>query len=137
MNNLFTPGELAQFRADAESRMVSRCTVRRRSGSTVVDGLEVPAWTVVLTDLPVRVAGADRGGSGTRRVMVGETEVQLAVRVLHFPAATSSLADGDLVEVTSGECAGAVFRLVESGFQDQSTARRVPAVEVDRPEEWS
>jgi hypothetical protein len=55
---------------------------------------------------------------------------------LSVPADTSGLLDGDLVEMTGGENAGLVLRVLEVAFQDQATARRLPVVEVQRPEEW-
>lgn len=131
--------ELSGLRAEAESRMVSRATVRRRTGDTIVnpDGYEVEEWAIVHEGLACRLGGSERGGSSTRTVRVGDSEVQVAVRVAHFPADTSGLSDGDLVEITSGENAGVVLRLVESAWQDQATARRVPVVETTRPAEWA
>jgi hypothetical protein len=109
----------------------------RPGGTTTdADGFEVPGWTTVHTDLPCRLGGADRGGSGTRATTVGGVDVQLATRVLSVPADTTGLLDGDLVEMTGGENAGLVLRVLEVAFQDQATARRLPVVEVQRPEEW-
>jgi hypothetical protein len=54
----------------------------------------------------------------------------------HLPASTTNLADGDLIEVTSGEWAGDVFRIVAAIRYDQKTARRLPIVEEPRPTEW-
>jgi hypothetical protein len=129
---------LPELRAEAEARMTSRCTIRRNDGTTTTDpdGFEVPAWTDVLTDLPFRLGGSTRA-SNSRRVTIGETEVELAVRVGHFPASTEGLTDGDLIEVTEGENAGVVLRIIEASWQDQATARRVPVVEVTRPQEWA
>jgi hypothetical protein len=129
---------LPELRAEAEARMTSRCTIRRTSGATTTnpDGFEVPAWTDVLIDVPFRLGGSG-GASASRRVTIGESEVELAVRVGHFPADTEGLADSDLIEVTEGENAGVVLRIVEASWQDQATARRVPVVEVTRPEEWA
>lgn len=117
--------------------MLSRCTIRRRNGYDVVDGLKVPKWDTIYTALLLRLGGAERGSSGFRAVSVGETETQLAVRVAHFPAGTSNLADDDLIDVTAGENAGAVYRILEAAWQDQATARRVPVMGTQRPEEWS
>jgi hypothetical protein len=72
-----------------------------------------------------------------RTVVVGTTEVQLAVRVGHFPAATTLLRDGDLIEITAGENAGLVLQIIEAAWQDQATARRVPVMAVQRPAEWT
>ncbi len=118
--------------------MTSRAKVRRHTGTTTgASGFDVDTYTITHPDLPFRLGGADQGGSGTRTIRVGEAEVQLAVRVGHFPAATTGLTDGDLIEVTAGENAGAVLRIVEASWQDQSTARRVPVVEEQRPGEWT
>lgn len=116
--------------------MTSRATVRRRSGYSTVDGFDVPSWSVVYADLPLRVAGAVRGNAPSRLVDAGGVRVEVGVRVAHFPHDAAALADGDLVEVTSGDCAGLVFRVVEVAWQDQATSRRVPVVTVERPGEW-
>lgn len=116
--------------------MSSTCIVRRRTGYTTVDGMQVPAWTDVYSG-PVRIAGAERGSSGSRTVTVGDTAVSLATRSAHFPAATTGLRDDDLIDVTGGECAGLALRIVEASWHDQATARRLPVVQVQRPEEWS
>lgn len=141
---LFTAEELAEHRADAEARMGaanggSDATVRRvdPDNPSVVDGIEIDGWTDVYTDLPMRLGGSNRGGAGTRTVTIGETEVQLAVRVASFPAATTNLRDGDLVDITAGENDGVVLRIVEASWQDQATARRVPVIEAQRPAEWA
>jgi hypothetical protein len=128
---------LASGRARAESRMTSRARIRRidPANPTTVDGIETDGWADVHTDLPMRLGGSS-GAAGTRTVTIGETEVQVAVRVASFPADTTGLRDGDVVEVTEGESAGVFARIVEAGWQDQATARRVPVVETQRPEGW-
>ena len=129
---------LPQFRAEAESRMLSRCTIRRSTGRTAQDestGLEVPIWDVTYTNLPIRVGGS-RNAATTRTEDVAGVEVQTALRIAHLPAPTTDLADGDLIELTSGELVGVVLRVVEATWQEQATARRVPCEQVDRPEEW-
>lgn len=128
-----------QGRRAAEARMTSRCTIRRETDRFDQDedtGIESPLWDVLYTDLPFRLGGTYRGDAPSRRVEVGGVELQVAVRVGHLPASTSGLADGDLIDVTAGENAGLVFRIVEAEWQDQATARRVPLLAVDRPEEW-
>lgn len=126
-------------RAEAEARMLSRVTVRHATGDTTpnTDGYDVPEWVVVATGVPFRLGGANAGSTGTRTITVGTTEVQLALRTGHFPADTTGLADGDYIDITSGENAGLVLRIVEADWQDQATARRVPVVAVQRPEEWT
>lgn len=130
---------LGAGRLAAEARMTSRCTIRRKDDDTDQDedtGVEAPLWQVLYTDHPFRLGGTYRGDSPTRRVEVGGVEIQLAVRVGHLPVDTDALADGDLIEVTGGENEGAVYKIVEAEWQDQATARRVPLLAVDRPEEW-
>ena len=127
-------GALAAGRRAAESRMLSRATVYRKTGAmtTDADGFEVPEWVVIYTDLPCRIASS----TTSRTVTIADgVEVQVAQRVLHFPHDTTDLRDGDLVDVT-GEASG-VYRIVEADAADQQTARRVPVVATERPEEWS
>jgi hypothetical protein len=129
--------ELPFLRAEAEARMTSRAAVMRKTGdTTTVDGLEVPEWATVYPDAPFRLGGAQRGGSGTRTVTVGSVETQVALRVGSFPFDHDALVDDDFIEITAGENAGLVLRIVEAEWQDQATARRVPVVSEARPEEW-
>lgn len=137
------PSRLGAMRARAESRMgstngASDAVVMRPTGATTADpdGFEVPEWATVYTG-PFRLGGANAGSSGYRAVTVGAQELQLAVRVGHFPAGTPDLADGDLIEVTAGENAGLVLRIVEASAADQQTALRLPVVQTQRPEEWA
>lgn len=119
--------------------MRSIAIVRRLTDRTAQDegsGEEAPVWNVVYTG-PFRLGGSERGGSGTRTVTTGGVELQVATRVAHFPAAVTTLADDDLIEVTAGENTGAVLRIVESDWADQQTARRVPVIAADRPGEWA
>jgi hypothetical protein len=57
------------------------------------------------------------------------------VRVAHLPHSTV-LRDGDLIEITAGELAGSVWHVVEADAADQQTARRVPVIAAEHPEEW-
>jgi hypothetical protein len=126
------------MRAMAEDRMTSRAAIMRKTGgTTTVDGLEVPEWATVYADTPFRLGGAQRGGSGTQTVTVGGVSTQVALRVGNLPADTSDLHDNDFIEITAGENVGVVLRIVEAAWQDQATARRVPVVSTDRPEEWA
>lgn len=127
------------MRARAESRMLSTVAVMRDTGTTTedADGFQVPVWATVYASTPFRLGGSNQGSTGTRAVTVGTTELQLAVRTGHFPFDTDLLQDGDLIDVTAGENAGLVLRIVEADPQDQATARRVPVVAVQRPEEWA
>lgn len=131
--------ELPLLRAEAEARMVSTVTIRRKTGLTAQNettGLKDPIWDEVYTDHPFRLGGADRGGSGTRTVTIGGVETQVAARVGSLPASTDDLRDGDLIDITAGENAGVVLHIIEATWQDQATARRVPVFEVQRPSEW-
>ena len=117
--------------------MTSRVTVHRKTGDTVtVDRMEVPEWEAVHTDLPFRLDGSGTTDGGTRSVTLGGATYEIATGVGHMPAATTDLADDDLLEVTSGEWTGEVYRIVQAVKKDQATARRVPIVETPRPEEW-
>lgn len=141
MTWLFTPAELADDRALAESRMTSRVDIRRKTGRTTQDettGYEVPVWDTIHTDLPARFP-PERGGAGrSRTVDIGGAEVTLALREMHVPWATENLATGDYALVTAGRSTGAVWRLVEaSAPADQATAYRVNVTEEDRPREWA
>ena len=125
--------QLPRLQAEALARMTSRVDVRRKTGATTTDanGWEIPVWEVVAYDVPFRLVGGD-----TRKVTVGGVDFQDATARGDFPWDTFDLADGDLVEVVEGEWADSVFRIVEAVKGDQRTARRVPVVEVPRPEEW-
>jgi hypothetical protein len=130
---------LGAMRARAEARMTSSALVKRSGGGpplTDSDGFEVDAWETVYEG-PFRLSGSPRGGAGSRTVRVGDVDVELAVRVGNFPAATTGLRDGDLIQITGGENAGGFLRIVEASWQDQATALRVPVVEAQRPGGWS
>ncbi|MCM0622715.1 DUF6093 family protein [Nocardioides bruguierae] len=132
---------LARGRAKAEARMTSTCTIRRAGElgpRDDADGTRTRNWDDIYVDLRCRIGGSSRGAATTRRLDVGgDVDVQAAARVAHMPWDTTDLADGDLLEVLTGDCAGLVFRLTETDGQDQATARRIPAVATQRPEEWS
>lgn len=130
---------LPELRAQAESRMLSTVAVMRKTGETTQDeatGLEVPEWATVIAASPFRLGGSNAGSATYRTLDVGGARVEVAVRIGHFPAETSGLADGDLIDVSAGENAGLVLQIVEADWQDQATARRVPAVATQRPSEW-
>ena len=128
---------LAAGRAAALQGLESRVTIHRLTGApTTVDGYEVPGWSTVAVAVPFRLGTTSTGDGGSRTVTIGGVEFSQATAVGHLPAGTD-LADGDLLDITVGEWAGSVFRVVEAVKGDQQTARRVPVVEVPRPEEWS
>jgi hypothetical protein len=127
---------IAELRAYAEARMKSRCAIRRKTGSfEVVDGFKVPTWSIIHADLPIRIAGSQGTASSRTRDLAG-AEIQSAIREAHVPATTTDLADGDFIEITIGENAGLVLRVVEATWQDQATARRLPVTAEVRPKEW-
>jgi hypothetical protein len=115
----------------------SKVTIRRKTGNMTTDsrGLQVPEWATVYTDIPCRIAGMARSQSPSRTLDIGGVQVQVSVRTAHLPHDTTDLRDGDLLDVT-GESAG-VYQIVESDPADQQTARRVPVIAAQRPEEWS
>lgn len=130
---------LDRLRARAESRMLSRATIRRTTGRMTQDddtGRQYPVWEVTHTALPVRVSNSAAGSGQTRQVTLPGGAVNLAVLTVHVPIATTNLRDGDHIEVTSGESAGLVLKLLEADWSDQKTARRLPVEAVQRPEEW-
>lgn len=130
--------ELPFLRAEAQARMTSRVSILRKSGRATQNestGEESPEWITVHADLPFRLDTATEDGMG-RRIEVAGVEYETATAIGHFPAATADLADGDYVEVTSGEWAGDVFSVVKAVRADQKTARRLPLTEESRPEEW-
>ena len=125
--------ELLFLRAENTAAMPSRVDIYRKTDDTTEDanGWQVPVWEVVAYDVPFRLVGGD-----TRKVTVGGVDFQEATARGDFPWDTFDLADDDLVEIVEGEWADSVFRIVEAVKGDQRTARRVPVVEVPRPEEW-
>ena len=118
--------------------MTSRVDVYRKTGSTTTDanGYEVTEWEIVHYDLPFRSSGSTSGDGGSRCVTIGGVTFEDATGIGHLPATTKNLEDGDLLDVTSGEWVGDVFRVVAAIRYDQKTARRLPIVEAQRPEEW-
>lgn len=130
---------LIRGRAAAEARMLSRCTIRRKTDATTTDGdgNEVPVWATTYTAHPLRLVSESTGSTQSRRVETAGVQFELAVRTAHLPASTSDLRDGDLIDVTSGDNAGMVLRVIEADWADQTTARRVPVVATQRPTEWS
>lgn len=117
--------------------MTSRCTIRRKTGNKVIDAdnQEVDEWEVIYTDLPCRIASSP-SATRSRTQSPGDAEIERATPRLDFPASASDLADNDHVEIDSGENAGRVYRIVEADWSDQATARRCPAMAVERPTEW-
>jgi len=118
----------AAGRRAALARMTSTATIRRKSGDQQqVAGLWVDTWDTVAT-VPCRVSS---GNGRSRTVSVGDEEVEVAARFVHVPMGTAVLTD-DYLQVTGGR----VFRVVNASPDDQTTALRLPVVEVAQPEEW-
>ena len=125
---------LPSFHRDATERMgatnaASDAAVLRFIGLADPDseGYEAEEWATVHTG-PMRLAGAERGASTSRTITTPGGEVQLAVRIAHFPIGTPPFEDGDLIEITAGQNAGTLWRVVEGDRADQQTAYRVPVV---------
>ena len=129
---------VSRGRAAAEARMTSRCTIRRKTGNMVLDAdnQQVPEWEIVYTGLPVRVA-TPQSSARSRTQTPGDVEIERATPRDDFPASASDLADNDHVDITSGDNAGDVHRIITAGWSDQATARRCPVEAVERPSEWS
>lgn len=125
-------------RARAQSRMLSTATVRRKTGQMVKseNGYESPEWVIVATDTPMRLGGTAANSAPYKTETPNTSEINYAARIAHFPASLSGLRNDDLIEVTAGENAGTVWRVIAAAWQDQSTARRLPCEQVERPSEW-
>lgn len=136
---------LARGRAMAEARMgtahgASDVRIMRKTGRSTQDettGRQVPVWDTPYADRPFRLDGSSSGDGGSKKVTVADVEYEQATAVGHLPHDTYDLLDGDLIDITAGTWAGTVWRVVEAVKADQKTARRLPIVEVDRPEEWT
>lgn len=125
---------VAAGRVLAESRMASTGTAYRRTGYTLdANRLQVPAWEVVYTG-KCRIAGG-RGPTSSTPDNTAALDIARSSMVGHFPHATE-LHDGDLIDVSAGESAGLVFRVVEADQGDQRTACRVRIIQAERPAEW-
>jgi hypothetical protein len=131
--------ELPYLRAEAEARMVSRVRVLRKSGRQTQNeatGEESPEWLEVHVNLPFRLDFGSSSDGGSRTVTIDGISYESATAVGHFPALTTDLLDGDLIDIVTGECAGDVYSIVKAVRADQKTARRLPIVEESRPDEW-
>lgn len=113
------------------------CTgnIRRRLPDPVrnpTSGLLEDGWDVVHSELPGRLDGAEQSRTET----VGNVSTEQSVTLLHLPWNTFDLLDGDLYEITAGDWAGHVVRILETPRRDQKTARRLPVVDEEKPREW-
>lgn len=115
---------LPRFRAVAISRMQSTVTIRRKSGGV---------WSTILTS-QARLGAMGSSATADARtkplVAAGVRWEMQAQRVLHLPYTVTDLQDGDQITVTAGDNAGTFWRIVESSWQDQSTARRVAVSQI-------
>lgn len=121
-----------ELQAFAQARMTSTCTIAHRGGTTSAGGIKKTVWTPDYTDHPVRIGG----GEGSRTLDVDGLPVTVPVRVASLPIGTS-VTDGVVIEITSGDLEGKFFRVVESTGKDQATALRVQVVGIERPDGWS
>jgi hypothetical protein len=87
--------------------MLSRATVRRKTGATTTDadGFEVPALVVAYTDRPCRIAAWPAQPVAVEVAERRRRRGRRSPRVAHLPHDTD-LADGDLIEVTAGDWTG-------------------------------
>ena len=131
---------LVNGRGAAAQRMTSRVTVRRRTGGRIrTDQGAFDEWRTVATDVPCRLHRDWSARSDAERA--GDVSTERASGTVSLPIG-ADLADGDLIEVDSGENVGMVIRLEHAPTEgrpgaDQVTALRVRGVEAARPEEWS
>lgn len=128
--------ELPFLRQQAESRMTSRATIRRRGAATVVDDARVYSWTVVAADVPLRISTQGGSASPSSTDALGSARVEVDHLAAHLPVGTPLVA-GDLLDVTAGETAPRVLRVISAGRRDQATALRVRVEDEPRPEEWA
>lgn len=136
---------LPELQQHAESRMDSRCDLRRPTGKMAQDegtGREYPVWQTLAVNVPLRVRAATV--SQAQSVPGGKVQtarptgsVPLVIEWLDdVPAADREHRDGDHIDVTVGDTAGLAFVIREADRTDQTTARRFPVEAVARPEEW-
>lgn len=120
--------------------MTSRATIHRATAGAPqneVTGLKGSTWTAVATAVPLRLkAGSASSAGNIRREVVGGIELSQSLAQGYMPAATTGIRDNDLIEITSGEWAGTVWRILEATKGDQLTSRRLPLIETTRPAEW-
>lgn len=123
------------LRGAADDRMRSTCIVwRREDVTTDVSGREVDAWVVVL-ESRCRLGGIRQGPHQHRNDSVPGGVVLAGVRSLFLPARFVGVAaDGDVVEVTSGDSAGWFGRLSDTSPADQVNELRFQVDECSRPE---
>lgn len=126
---------LARGRTMAEERMRSRGTVRRRDGHTIVNDARVYTWSTVGADILVRLDGT-RGSEQSSADTIGSSTTQVAHLEAHVPVGTP-LRAGDLIDITSGEAAPCVLRVISAVHRDQATALRARVEVVPRPKEWT
>lgn len=129
---------LAAGRRAAEARMTSRCTIRRKAGtSTDPDtGFTVPLWEDVYVDLPCLVDW--QSTSAHIDINVGGTvEMTRARRVLKVRHDATAARNHDVAEIKGGACDGVFFTMTNVVFADQKKQQEIPIVETSRPEGWT
>jgi hypothetical protein len=111
----------------------------RPTGSFVTDpdtDEQVPEWATVHTDLPGRLdAGHGHSGRTRSQDVAGQTFEQ-PIPEWHVPWGTTDILPGDHIDVTTGDTAPIVLRVLSVPRGDQQTALRLPVEVVDRPSEW-
>lgn len=137
LSPIFTATELAEFRAEARARMLSRVKVWREgspAGQNEDNGLEGSTWSAVYTDWPFRLRRSSLAGSsnGTKRVTIAGVVYQMSIADGNFPVGTK-LKDADIIEIVTGDHPGTYWKVVEASQQDQQSAVRVPVIEVQKP----
>jgi Family of unknown function (DUF6093) len=145
VNWFVSPAEMAEHRADAESRMGaanngSDAIVHRqvtRLDQNELDGSEDPGW-VVVHEGPMRLAGARQGASGVRRQQAPGGDHALGDLEAHWPASVprERFREGDLIEIAAGESADTFWSVKGIPIADQQTARRLPVEAAQRPSDW-
>lgn len=130
---------LSMLRAEAEARMLSRATIRRKTDqkTTDADGFEVPVWEDVYVDLPCWVDWESTGRAGVNVNVGAEVQVNRARRVIKAPHHATSARDNDVAKISGGACDGRFLQLTEVMFADQKKQQELPVIEIDEPEGWS
>lgn len=117
----------------------SDVTLKRKSGNAVQNettGIEAQTWTQTYAT-PARLSSqGSKRGAGAKGLTPGGVAWEQADRILHLPATVTDLVTGDVAQITAGESTGTFWRVLEATRHDQMTARRVPVLQVDRPEGW-
>lgn len=130
-------GTLARGRAMAESRMQSRCTVRRDAGRVKLDGVERTNWQLQHTDLPCRLRSPQGSANTSNGTSSGGVTAERGQREWHVKHDTLNLQDNDVIRIDAGEQAGSFWQIRDaSASGDQQTARRIQVIAIKQPRDW-